>query len=131
MSNKDYILTTLKYLSIYLVIGFSIFAFLKDILPEYGFFFSRDEYGEMQDLRLTFASLFAIPITIFLVLGYKSWKNKWNESDYLIKFINERYDIVNKLGSEIKKTENVLGKYEKEKLLEKIKQAIERNQKNN
>lgn len=124
MSNKDYILTTLKYLSIYLVVGFSIFAFLKDILPEYGFFFSRDEYGEMQDLRSTFASLLAIPITIFLVLGYKSWKNKWNESDYLIRFINERYDIVNKLESEIKKTESVLSKYEKKNSWRKLSKQL-------
>ena len=124
MSNKKGSLIILGLLILYYIISFSIVTSLKEILPEDYLFVGIDEDGETFDLRLAFAAFIGLPITYFVALGFNAWKNEWVEGDGVIRKIDEKFDIVSKLESEIKKQDNY--KYEEERLLEKIKKAIER-----
>lgn len=128
MINKKYNPIGLIILVLYFVISFSTFVLLKEMLPGYGFFFVIDGDGEIFDRKLTLASFIGLPITYIAILGFSAWKNKWDEVDNIIRRINEKFDVVGKLESELKEQNsyNSYKYYEEEQLLEKIKKAIER-----
>lgn len=90
-----------KWLILYIVVDFIIYAALRRYIPDYGFLFGRDEYGDPTDMRSWIAILSAFPVTYMLVLGYKAWKYKWNETDDIVKQINDKYGVAKKLKEKL------------------------------
>jgi|GEM_PF-5672065 len=123
-----------KYGVLWFIVSYSFFFFLKGILPEYDFFFGIDEDGEAFDRREILSSLIGLPITYFIVIGYRSWKNfKWDENnDRVLRDIEHRFKITEKLKKSIDDKDDSFeshsAKSEEEELLDKIEKAIERSQ---